>query len=55
MRVDSGLSSETEMLKFHEKSCIYDIVWSNIDWLTIALLLQNKGMWEDQEITGWTW
>jgi len=41
------------MLKFHKKSCIYDIVGSNIDRLKISLVLTNKCRWDDQEITGW--
>lgn len=43
------------MPKFHEKSRIYDIVRSNIDRLTIALLLPDKCMWDDQEISGQAW
>lgn len=43
------------MPKFQEKSHIYDIVQSNIDRLTIALLLTNICMSDDQEITGWAW
>lgn len=38
-----------------KKSRIYDIVRSNIDRLTIALLLPDKSMWDDQEISGRAW